>query len=90
MAHVQVHSDVPFPVKVVHNTSIQWPINFKNRFSVMLYLKKNLLWSMQPCTVLKPLNRRNGYAGEKCAMDKIQEESEDDREKEQWVELLRY
>ena len=27
-------------------------------------------------------------SGEKCAMDKIQEESEDDREEEQWVRVL--
>ena len=39
---------------------------------------------------LKPLDRRNGLilSGEKCAMDKIQEESESNRKEEQWVEVL--
>ena len=51
-------------------------------------MNTNLSWSTVHCIEATRQKKWLMLSDEKCAMDKIQDESKNDREEEQWVRLI--
>ena len=83
-----VFIDIKIKQKKHRFTSVYLSVCFSFDLMDHEYEMINLLWSTVHCTEATRWKKWLILSGEKCAMDKIQEKSEDYREEKQWVRLL--